>query len=207
VRRAAIVVAVLALLVAPAAHADGDPASDILFGDNVFLSLDSPQTSAKGRELERLTAAAAKQGLALKVAVIKSPTDLGAIPQLYGSAGKYARFLRTELGWGGFKGTLVVVMNGTPGGAAVTGPAAAVARGHVSRLAIPPNASLDQLAGVAIQAVHGVAAAKHVTLAPPPSSNKTQTRDRLIIGACLLAFITLALFASRLIRRHRDHRG
>ena len=202
-RRAAIVAALLALLVAPAARADGDPASDILYGDNVFLSLESPQTSAKGRELERLTAAAAKQGLVLKVAVVRSPTDLGAIPQLYGRAGEYARFLRQELTWGGFKGTLIVVMKGSPGGVAAAGPAAAAARARLSRLKIPPNATLDQLASVAIKTVHAVAAAKHVRLAPPPAASSTQTRDRLIIGACLLAFIALALFASRWIRRHR----
>jgi hypothetical protein len=203
VRGTAIVAALLALLVAPAARADGDPASDILYGDNVFLSLESPQASAKGRGLESLTAAAAKQGLILKVAVIKSPTDLGAIPQLYGNAGKYARFLRTELTWGGFKGTLIVVMDGSPGGVAAAGPAAAAARTRLTRLKLPPNANLDQLAVVAIQAVQRVAAAQHFTLAPPPASNSTQTRDRLIIGVCLLAFIALALFASRRIRRKR----
>jgi hypothetical protein len=203
VKRLAIVAALLALLVAPVAHADGDPASDILFGVNVFLSLQSPQTTAKGRELERLTAEAANQGFILKVAIIQSRTDLGAIPQLYGNAGKYARFLRTELTWGGFKGTLIVVMNGTPGGVAAAGPGAAAARARLSRLKISPNATLDQLAGVAIQAVHMGAAANHVPLAATASSNSTQTRDRLIIGACLLAFIGLALFASRRIRKNR----
>jgi hypothetical protein len=78
-----------------------------------------------------------------------------------------------------------------------------VARGRLSRLALPPNASLDQLAGVAIRAVHGVAAAKQITLPPPSSPSSTKTRDRLIIGVCLLAFIALALLASRLIRRKR----
>ena len=175
-RRLALVVALLALLVAPAAHADGDPASDILFRDRVFLSLDSPQTSAKGRELEALTDAAAKQGLNVRIAVIKSRADLGAIPQLYGNAGKYAKFLRTELSWGYFKGNLIVVMNGPPGGVAIAGPAARVARRRLSRLTIPPNATLDQLAGVAILAVHEVAAAKHITLAPPQRRPRTARR-------------------------------
>ena len=202
-KRAALVAALLALLVTPVAHADGDPASDLLFQDNVFLSLESPQASAKGRELERLTAATANHGLVVKVAVIKSRTDLGAIPQLYGNAGKYARFLRTELTWGGFKGTLIVVMNGSPGGVAAAGPAAAAARARLSKLKIPPDATLDQLADVAILAVQDVAAASHVSVASPPSSSGTQNRDRLIIGASLLAFIGLALAASRRIRKYR----
>ena len=61
-----------------------------------------PQTSEKGRELEALTASAADHGFVLKVAVVRSPTDLGSVPQLYGRAEKYAKFLRTELTWVGF---------------------------------------------------------------------------------------------------------
>jgi hypothetical protein len=202
VKRSALVVVLLALLAVPAARADGDPASDVLFSDNVFLSLISPQTTAQGKELERLTAAAAHQHFVIKVAVIKSPTDLGAIPQLYGRAGKYAKFLRMELTWGGFKGTLVVVMNGDPGGVAAVGPGAAAAQRQLAKLTIPTDASLDQLGEVAIRAVQVVAAANHVSLASA-SSNSNQARDRLIIGAALLAFVALAFFASRFLRRNR----
>ena len=49
--RALAAAAVLALLVVVPARGDGDPASDILYGDNVFLSLVSPQVNAKGRAL------------------------------------------------------------------------------------------------------------------------------------------------------------
>jgi hypothetical protein len=203
VRSVAIGVALLALLVVPGARADGDPASDILFGDNVFLSLVSPQTNAKGKELERLTAAAAKESFVIKVAVVSSPTDLGAVPQLFGQAEKYAKFLRTELTWGGFKGTLVVVMNGKPGGVAVAGPGAAKARDQLSKVMIPPGATLDQLGGVAVRSVHYVAAANHVALPARQSSNSNQLRDRLIIAVSLLGFIALGLLGSRLIRRNR----
>jgi hypothetical protein len=192
-----VIVAALAVLVVPPARADGDPASDILFGDNVFLSLTSPQANPKGRELERLTTAAAKSGLILKVAVITAPTDLGAIPQLYGHPAKYAKFLRMELTWGGFKGTLIVVMKG---GVAAVGPRAAAARGQLSKLNVPPHADLNQLADIAIRAVHVVAAANHASLAQAPNN---QTRDRVIIGAGLLAFIAVVFFASRRVRRNR----
>lgn len=200
-RRAVVGALLLALLVTPLAHADGDPASDILINDNVFLALESPQTNQKGRELEALTAAAAKHGFMLKVAVVRAPTDLGAVPQLYGRAEKYAKFLRTELTWVGFKGTLIVVMNGMPGGVAVVGPGAAAAEDRISRLSVPPRATLDQLADVAIRSVHIVAAANRVSVAVPPSSN--QTRDRPIVGAALLAFVVLVLGASWRFRRNR----
>ena len=49
--RALAVAALLAMLVVAPARADGDPASDILYGDNVFLSLVSPQVNAKGKAL------------------------------------------------------------------------------------------------------------------------------------------------------------
>ena len=54
-RRTFAAAALLALLMAAPARADGDPASDILYGDNVFLSLVSPQVNAKGKVLEELT--------------------------------------------------------------------------------------------------------------------------------------------------------
>jgi hypothetical protein len=202
VKRAVVAAALFALLAVPAAHADGDPASDILINDNVFLALVSPQTSAKGRELEALTASAAKEGFVLKAAVVRAPTELGAVPQLYGQAKKYAKFLRTELTWLGFKGTLIVVMNGSPGGAAVVGPGATAAEARVSRLNAPPNATVDQLADVAIRAVHVVAAANNVSVSAPPS-NDNHTRDRLVIGAALVALIALALIASRKSRTIR----
>jgi hypothetical protein len=202
VRRAVVAAALFALLAVPLAHADGDPASDLLVNDNVFLALEAPQTSAKGRELEALTAAAATHGFVLKVAVVRAATDLGAVPQLYGQAKKYAKFLRTELTWLGFKGTLIVVMNGRPGGVGVAGPGAKAAEARVSGLSAPPNATIDQLADVAIPAVHAVAAANHVSVAVPPSHDN-QTRDRLIIGAALVALIALALVASRRFRTIR----
>jgi hypothetical protein len=201
VTRALVAAVAFALLAIPAAHADGDPASDILINSNVFLSLESPQTSEKGRELEALTGAAAKNGFVLKVAIVRAPTDLGAVPQLYGRAEKYAKFLRTELRWVGFKGTLIVVMNGMPGGVAVVGPGAAAAEDRISKLSVPPRATLDQLADVAIQAVRIVAAANHVSVAVPPSHD---TRDRLIIiGAASLALLALVLGAAWRIRRNR----
>ena len=63
---AALLVALLAasagLLAAPvAARADGDPASDILLGTNVFYPFDPPVSAAVQRTLNATTAAAQRR--------------------------------------------------------------------------------------------------------------------------------------------------
>jgi len=201
--------ALLALLAVAPAHADGDPASDILYADNVFLSLVSPQVNAKGKVLEQLTAAAAARGLPLKVAVIQTPTDLGAIPQLYGKAVEYVRFLRTEITYGKWQGTLVVVMNGKPGGVAVAGPAAKQSSTRVAHLSIPPGASLDQLGDVAIAAVRAVAESRHVPLPAVQEHSSGSGGRSLLIDA--LIFVAAVAGAAALViltlRRPRRKRG
>ena len=208
-RRVLAAAALLALLAVAPARADGDPASDILYGDNVFLSLVSPQVNAKGKALETLTAAAAARGLPLKVAVIQTPTDLGAIPQLFGKAAEYVKFLRTEITYGKWQGTLVVVMNGKPGGVAVAGPAARNSSARVARLSIPPGASLDQLGDVAIAAVRAVAASRGV---PLPNAQEHSSRNggrNLLIDALVLvaAVAGAAALIVLTLRRPRKKRG
>ena len=206
--RALTAAALLALLAVAPARADGDPASDILYGDNVFLSLVSPQVNAKGRALEQLTAAAAQRGLPLKVAVVQSPTDLGAVPQLYGQAERYAKFLHVEITYGRWKGTLIVVMNGKPGGVAVAGPAARQASARVRRLTIPPHANLDQLGDVAIAAVRAVAASRHVRL-PAVRESSSHSGSGLLLEGIVVA--AAALIAAALVvltlRKPRRKRG
>ena len=115
--------AALAGTAAGTARADGDPASDVLLTDNVFLSFQSPYGSAEGRALEALAKAAKKQGFPMRVAVITQIADLGAIGGLYGKAQRYADFLAREITFV-YHGTLVVAMNGKPGGFGVHGPGA-----------------------------------------------------------------------------------
>ena len=207
--RALAVAALLAMLVVAPARADGDPASDILYGDNVFLSLVSPQVNAKGKTLEQLTAAAAHRGLPLKVAVVQAPTDLGAVPQLFGKAKWYVKFLRAEITFGRWKGTLIVVMNGKPGGVAVAGPAARQAEPRIRRLKIPPHASLDQLGDVTIAAVRAVAKSRHVSLPAVQERSSSHGSGGLVLDAIVVA--AAALIAAALVvltlRKPRRKRG
>jgi hypothetical protein len=119
VLRSAALGLMLALLLAPQALADGDPASDILAPPEarVYMTL-----AASSPDLEKQLATTTQQitdaGLPIKVAVIGTRTDLGAVPQLWAKPQTYARFLGSELRFI-YKDTLLVVM---PQGFGINGP-------------------------------------------------------------------------------------
>jgi hypothetical protein len=91
----ALVVAVLAAA-AGSARADGDPASDVLYFQDVYLPYAKPSAEAAAK-LTSTIAAANKAGFRIKVAVIQAEQDLGAVPSLFGRQDLYARFLGAEL--------------------------------------------------------------------------------------------------------------
>jgi hypothetical protein len=117
-RRAALGL-LLALVLAPQALADGDPASDILAPADVrvYMTLAATDSSLE-KQLDKTTQQVTDAGLPIKVAVIGNKTDLGAVPQLWAKPQVYARFLGSELRFI-YKGTLVVVM---PQGLGINGP-------------------------------------------------------------------------------------
>jgi hypothetical protein len=90
------------------AAANGDPASDVLLTDNVYLPYDAPTASTAaslGRAVERAYA----RHLRIKVAVIGNQLDLGDVPSLFGKPGQYAKFLGIELE-SVYVGPLLIVM-------------------------------------------------------------------------------------------------
>src|SRR5262245_14137685 len=98
-RLAATLAAALCLLAlaAGAALADGDPASDVLLGENVFYPYQPAVSQQVQKALNAQTAAAKRSGFPIKVALIASPVDLGVIPDLFGKPQKYAAFLDQEI--------------------------------------------------------------------------------------------------------------
>jgi hypothetical protein len=189
---------VLALAVALAgtaagtARADGDPASDVLLSDNVFLSYQSPYGSAEGRALEALAKQAKEQGFPLRVAVITQIADLGSVGGLYGKAQRYADFLASEIRFV-YRGTLVVAMNGKPGGFGVHGPGATpAARRALERMKLPSSSlTAAELARLAAVAMQRVAAASGHHLSAPAGATKTKTSSRLL-RLFLIAALALA---------------
>jgi hypothetical protein len=174
------------------ARAHGDPASEVLLSDNVFLSYESPYGSSEGRALEALTAEAKRQGFPVKVAVITQRSDLGPDDHLYGRAEPYALHLAMDL-TSSYVGTLVVAMNGRPGGFAVQGPGAKpAARRALARMKLPRTpltaAELAKLAAVAAQRV--AAASGHHLAVPKETTTKKSSPHLLEIF--LIAALGLA---------------
>jgi protein SCO1/2 len=109
----AVVLAVVALAVlSPAARADGDPGSDVLVYQNLFVAADSNISVPQQVELGNLLTAADKDGFPVRVAVIATPNDLGAITALWKQPASYARFLGVELSLAYAQRLLVVMPNG-----------------------------------------------------------------------------------------------
>ena len=145
---AALAVSCLALLAAAPTLADGDPASDVLFGDDVYVPYPPPSRTANVA-LRNAVAAVYAHRYRLKVAVIATPTDLGAIPSLFGKADAYAHFLADELS-AFYVGPLLVVM---PSGYGVYdgGRSTAAEEAVLSKLRVD-GSSRDSLAASATKA-------------------------------------------------------
>jgi hypothetical protein len=188
--------AVLAGTAAGTARADGDPASDVLLSDNVFLSFQSPYGSAEGRALEALAKQAKEQGFPMRVAVITQLADMGSVGGLYGKAQRYADFLASEIRFV-YRGTLVIAMNGKPGGFGVHGPGATpAARRELARMKLPSSSpTAAELARLAAVAMQRVAAASGHHLTAPSATAKTKTSSRLLRLFLIAALAVAALGA------------
>ena len=118
-RRVAIA-ALLAVVVAAGAsgaaasiaRADGDPASDVLVSQTVFLPSDAGVSGRQQAKLVELLRASAQAGFPVRVAVISSGYDLGSVTALWRKPRAYARFLGIELSLVHRQPLLVVMPNG-----------------------------------------------------------------------------------------------
>ena len=202
--RLAAVLALVALAVVPAALADGDPASDYLLGQSTFLSpFDGHIPSSSTNELIALLASAKRQGLPLKVAVIVTRYDLGAVPILFDKAQIYAKFLSEEDYYYWRSELLVVMPNGYGLFKAKNLPAAD--KVVIAKLPAIHTANGAALVAAAEQAVRALAARRGITLSAVSASagGSSTTPDRLEIGGAVLLAALLALGARLAWRRRR----
>jgi cytochrome oxidase Cu insertion factor (SCO1/SenC/PrrC family) len=116
VLRRVLVAAVLAAcalgFLSPAARADGDPGSDVLVYQNLFVAADANISVQQQIQAGDLLTAADQDGFPIRVAVISQPNDLGAITALWQKPTAYASFLGTELSLAYAQRLLIVMPNG-----------------------------------------------------------------------------------------------
>jgi len=186
-----VVVWLAALLVclgmaAGRARADGDPASDVLAAQTVFLPQDGALPSAQQSQLVRLVSSAARAGFPVRVALIATRSDLGSVTALWHQPAAYARFLGQELSQV-FHGTLVVAMPNGFGVARVgAGPGVALGR-------VPAPGSGAALGSAAITAVQRLAAAAGHRLSAPSGAISPGATARSATG--VVAWLVFAVGA------------
>lgn len=184
------IVAVIAGLVPDAARADGDPASDVLATQAVFVPWDAGVSVREAAELGSLLAAAARSGFPIRVALVDSPADLGSVTALWGRPVAYAQFLGEELSLLYHGRVLVVMPDGL--GLSVDGHPLAVG-GAVSRQPSGsgrPGPTGAVLAAEASAAVRRLAAATDHPIGPltaSPRAHPVRVASHVPAGA--LAFV------------------
>ena len=200
---AAALAVVGGLSAVPAARADGDPASDVLSTQPLFLPADGGLTGPQQAQLAVLLQAASRGGLRLRVALIAGPADLGSISELWRDPRDYARFLGQELSLV-FNGKLMVVM---PSGLGFYGPGAAALAARAGLRATRPGAPGPAFGAAAISDIRRLAAASGQGLSITVlSAHRAAARTdyvaliALVVGGLLIAICWAASLRARPLR-------
>lgn len=188
---------VVALASAPEAGANADPASDVLYTENVFLPYNNDVPESLARELTEATAGAKEAGYPIKVAVIASQNDLGLIYTLWRQPKLYAPFLGRELLFL-YRDTLIVVM---PNGFGVFRDNQSVEREERLLSTIRTGEGATQLAQASLIAVRRLAAASGHPIGSRPGG--FFTLDRILIAVGGLVLLGVLVLGGREARRRR----
>jgi len=198
-KRLVAVGATVALFALPAvARANGDPASDYLLVQKLFLPFNASVESNKVKQLNAVLDAAARDNFPIRVAVILSPPDLGTAFSLFRKPQRYAEFLGLELAFV-YRGRLLVVMpNGY--GYSVKGKPDPKTSTLLKPLPPPGRDATREVEGAEI-AVRKLASAAGHRLVVEKVGGGSTTRDRITIAAAATAGI--ALFAAVVLYRRQ----
>jgi hypothetical protein len=201
--RLLVAVVAAAFLAVPAAHADGDPASDYLLAQKTFIPFDAKVPKAQADQLNAIVEEAKQKGFTIRVAVIATQFDLGAVPSLWRKPETYAHFLGQELFFV-YKGRLLVVM---PNGHGVSrgGKPLQSAQRVVDTLPKPGDGGAA-LATAATRAVQRLAAQSGVRLEIPAASTGGSTNSDRIMIAAIAGGLALLVLAGLGVRRLLSHR-
>jgi hypothetical protein len=196
VRRAALVAAVaVGLLAVPAAQANGDPASDVLITEQVFLPFEAPISKSASDELTKTVAAANARGYKIRVAVIAFTGDLGTAVSLWRHPQDYSKFLGSELAFS-YSNRLLIAM---PSGFGFYRGKKPTAKEQRLLAKLKPGKTPTALTESTTQAVRALAAGNGIVL-PKFSSGSTAWRDRAIIAAAVLLALVVVFVPARWVR-------
>ncbi len=196
----AAVALVVAAAAPPGALADGDPASDVLASQLVYVPGDGDFAPAQTAQLTGLLAEARRAGVPIRVALIATQADLGSVTELWAKPQSYAQFLGQELAQV-YRGRLVVAMPAGVGAYDVgTGGAQAPAAGLAG--------SRGSLVTAAMRAVEDLAVTAGHRLTPPAAVARPQAGSALgsvdlgswlalVAGAALIALAWTASVRAR----------
>jgi hypothetical protein len=149
-------------MLAGVARADGDPGSDVLVYQDLFAGSSAGLSVQQQARLGDLLKAAGIARFPIRVAIIASPTDLGAVTALRRKPQAYARFLGLELSLAYKQRLLVVMPNGF--GFNWPGHSTSAAYDTLARIPLGPGTGLF---GATQAAVRALAGSSGITLATP----------------------------------------
>ncbi len=212
-------VAAVALVLASVARADGDPGSDVLVYQDLFAGSDAGLSVQQQLQLGGLLKTAARAGFPVRVAIIASPFDLGAVTALWRNPRGYARFLGLELSLA-YKQRLLVVM---PNGFGFNWPGHSNASAYRLLGGIPIQPGGSGLFGTTQAAVTRLASASGVKLPVAASSSNASVpssgagsagggtlasghETENVLGIVVLALVGVAA-AGLVLRRLLGRRG
>ena len=196
-KRLTLVLLALGLLLPGAAQANGDPASDVLLTDQVFLPYEAPISKSAADDLRGTVAAANQKGYKIRVAVIAFTSDLGTAVSLWKHPQDYSTFLGKEIAFV-YTGRLLVSM---PSGFGFYDRGKPVAKERRVLAKVPVAITPTPLAESTTAAVRALAAAQQVVLPKGVGGSSSATHDRLILGAAVVAFLVVLVFPARLLRK------
>jgi len=203
-----LMVALIAAWVPSASLADGDPASDVLLQEPLFLPWDASVSSAQEGQLSALLQAAAHSGYQLRVALIASPSDLGSVTELWRKPQGYAEFLGAELSLV-YHGALLVVMPNGFGLYRSSGATAAeraslasvgFAGAHPGSNAIAAIQSLAAASGHRLASVHELPASNTSATGVKDQSTGALPWIVFVLGCALIALAWAASLRARPLR-------
>jgi hypothetical protein len=197
-RRALLATAAVALLAVPAARANGDPASDVLITQQIFIGPEVPISTSDQEELQKTVEAANERGYKIRVALIAFSGDLGTAVSLWRHPQSYSKFLGSELAFA-YNNRLLIAM---PSGFGFYRGRKPVAKEQRVLRRIQAGKTPAALAQSTTRAVRALAAADGVTV-PTQSSKSTAWRDRAIIAAAGVAILLILFVPGRWLRRSR----